>query len=90
MTDLQQVGCTSTPEIQHVAIDGSQKFVVVASDGIWDVLDNQFVIELVNSIPDTTEACNAIIEAALQRWEDKCAADNITAVIVKFSSDAQA
>mmetsp|Transcript_19858 Transcript_19858/g.43442 ORF Transcript_19858/g.43442 Transcript_19858/m.43442 type:complete len:326 (-) Transcript_19858:294-1271(-) len=80
-----EVGCTSTPEIQQVTIDGSQKFVVLASDGIWDVLDNQFVIEMVQSKSDIKEACSAIVEAAIERWEDKCAADNITAVIVRFS-----
>eukprot|EP00976_Prorocentrum_cordatum_P070753 1180052-Prorocentrum_minimum.AAC.2 len=86
---LRQVGCTSTPEIQEVDLDGSQKFVVIASDGIWDVLDNQFVINLAHSTPDTAKACTAIIEAAIERWEDKCAADNITVVIVKFAGEIQ-
>ena len=60
--------------------------MVIASDGIWDVLDNQFVIEMAHSKSDASEACKAIVEAAIERWEDKCAADNITVVIVRCDS----
>jgi protein phosphatase PTC1 len=83
-----QVGCISTPEIMRKVIDANVKFIVLATDGVWDVLDNQFVVDMVNSIPDPAEACNAVIQAAMLRWEDKYSADNITVVVVRFHADS--
>jgi len=42
------VGCTSDPEVTYVALrPGVDRYMVIASDGVWDVLGNAQVCELV-------------------------------------------
>jgi serine/threonine protein phosphatase PrpC len=40
-----KVGVIHTPDIQHIL--GDQKFIVIATDGLWDVMNNQQVIDFV-------------------------------------------
>ncbi len=38
------VGCTSTPEVTYFTLrPGMDYFMVMASDGVWDVLSNEQV-----------------------------------------------
>ena len=60
---------TCTPEVTAFDIREEDEFVVMASDGIWDELENQTVVDIVaeslkrgNSVE---EAANTVVEACL-------------------------
>lgn len=44
-----EIGIISTPEITRYAIGSSEQFIVTATDGVWDVMDNHEVVSFVES-----------------------------------------
>ncbi|XP_069153360.1 probable protein phosphatase 2C 45 isoform X1 [Solanum lycopersicum] len=69
------------PEIQEEEIDGVQ-FLIVASDGLWNVLSNEEAVTIVQDIKDAEAASRKLIEEAYSRGSS----DNITCVVVRFES----
>ncbi|KDP43081.1 hypothetical protein JCGZ_25267 [Jatropha curcas] len=69
------------PEIQEEEIDGVD-FIIIASDGLWNVLSNQDAVALVQDIPDPEAASRKLIQEAYARGSS----DNITCVIVRFNN----
>ncbi|KAL2467861.1 putative protein phosphatase 2C 11 [Forsythia ovata] len=67
------------PEIQEEEIDGVD-FIIVASDGLWNVLSNKDAVYIVQDIKDAEVASRRLIEEAYARGS----ADNITCVVVRF------
>ncbi|XP_031480957.1 probable protein phosphatase 2C 59 [Nymphaea colorata] len=68
------------PEIKEEVIDGSLEFLILASDGLWDVVTNEDAVSMVKSIEDPEEAAKRLMQEAYQRGS----ADNITCVVVRF------
>ena len=63
------------------------RFVVLASDGVWDVFSNNDAAQLVRSrLPDgaapTAAALEQAAQALVQGAIDRNSADNCTAVVV--------
>ncbi|CAK9250759.1 unnamed protein product, partial [Sphagnum jensenii] len=71
------------PEIQEDTIEEGVDFLILASDGLWDVVTNQEAVSMVLSIEDAEEAANKLTEEAYRRGS----ADNITCLIVRFNHD---
>ena len=43
------VGVVSTPETESLMLDEDAEFLIVASDGVWEVMSNEEAIHLVHS-----------------------------------------
>eukprot|EP00252_Welwitschia_mirabilis_P026203 TRINITY_DN8486_c0_g2_i1.p1 TRINITY_DN8486_c0_g2~~TRINITY_DN8486_c0_g2_i1.p1 ORF type:complete len:289 (-),score=76.18 TRINITY_DN8486_c0_g2_i1:114-980(-) len=71
------------PEIQEETIKDDVEFLIIASDGLWDVVSNEDAVELVKSIGDPEAAAIQLTETAYT----KGSADNITCVVVRFNHD---
>eukprot|EP01018_Ginkgo_biloba_P019533 Gb_23929 [translate_table: standard] len=69
------------PEIQEEIIKDDVEFLVIASDGLWDVISNEDAVSLVKSIEDPEAAARKLTETAFA----KGSADNITCVVVRFN-----
>ncbi|KAI5650448.1 hypothetical protein M9H77_36453 [Catharanthus roseus] len=69
------------PEIQEEEIDGVD-FIIIASDGLWNVLSNKDAVALVQDIMDAEAASRKLIEEAYLRGSS----DNITCVVVRFEN----
>ncbi|XP_052201924.1 probable protein phosphatase 2C 11 isoform X1 [Diospyros lotus] len=69
------------PEIQEEEIDGVD-FIIIASDGLWNVLTNKEAVAMVQDITDAETASRKLIEAAFARGSS----DNITCVVVQFEN----
>lgn len=54
---LKNQGVTAEPEIKPWRVTPADMFIVLASDGLWDVLTNEDVGHYVCSIPDP-EVCS--------------------------------
>lgn len=95
-----QLGVTCEPEFTHTELTPEDKFVIVASDGVWEFLSNEKVgvrqcVELVGCMweaGDEEQACEVLVREAVLSWrhvaprqEDEVV-DDITAVVVFFSS----
>ncbi|XP_019708050.1 probable protein phosphatase 2C 59 isoform X2 [Elaeis guineensis] len=68
------------PEIQEEVVDGSLEFLILASDGLWDVVSNEEAVEMIKPIEDPEQAARRLMQEAYQRGS----ADNITCVVVRF------
>ncbi|KAK3000658.1 hypothetical protein RJ639_020752, partial [Escallonia herrerae] len=68
------------PEIQEEKVDSSLEFLILASDGLWDVVTNEEAVAMVRPIQDPEEAAKRLMQEAYQRGS----ADNITIVVIRF------
>ncbi|CAN6444402.1 unnamed protein product [Victoria cruziana] len=71
------------PEIQEEEVDKELEFLVIASDGLWDVVPNEDAVSLVRTIEEPEQAARKLTETAFTRGS----ADNITCVVVRFHHD---
>ena len=83
----QQVGVISTPEIDCNCLDEGDDFIIVASDGLWDVLSEHDAVRVAEQVfmgGGTGEnAAAELVSAALDEHARKGhKADNITAVVM--------
>ncbi|CAL5419423.1 unnamed protein product [Camellia sinensis] len=74
------------PDIQEEKVDSSLEFLILASDGLWDVVTNEEAVAMVKPIQEPEEAANKLMQEACQRGS----ADNITVVVVRFSASQPA
>ncbi|KAK8553629.1 hypothetical protein V6N13_062426 [Hibiscus sabdariffa] len=68
------------PEIQEEKVDSSLEFLILASDGLWDVVSNEEAVAMVKPIQDPELAAKRLMREACERGS----ADNITCVVVRF------
>ncbi|KAK8501635.1 hypothetical protein V6N12_002373 [Hibiscus sabdariffa] len=65
------------------------QFVVLATDGVWDVISNQEAVQIVSSAPDKAKAAKHLVESAARAWKKKrkgIAVDDISAICLFFHS----
>jgi protein phosphatase 1L len=73
---------SAEPEIRHRTLMEGDDYLVLASDGIWDVLSNQNVADVVARSGGCRSAATAVTEEALRRGS----MDNVTAVVISLRS----
>jgi len=44
---VRSVGVISDPEIREIELEEQDKFIIMASDGIWEFMTNREVLEIV-------------------------------------------
>ncbi|CAL5014387.1 unnamed protein product [Urochloa decumbens] len=68
------------PEIREEVVNDTLEFLILASDGLWDVVSNEEAVALTRSIQDPEEAAKKLLQEAYKRESS----DNITCVVVRF------
>ncbi|CAN6447538.1 unnamed protein product [Victoria cruziana] len=68
---LKDFGLISVPEVFYRRLTERDEFVVLATDGIWDVLSNKEVVEIVASSPVRSSAARSLVESAVRAWRLK-------------------
>uniref|UniRef100_A0A0C9RH25 protein-serine/threonine phosphatase n=1 Tax=Wollemia nobilis TaxID=56998 RepID=A0A0C9RH25_9CONI len=68
---LKEYGVIAIPEVSSRLLTERDKFVVLASDGVWDVLSNEEVVQIVSSAPTRSLAARTLVEAAVREWRFK-------------------
>ncbi|URE32858.1 phosphatase 2C [Musa troglodytarum] len=68
---LKKFGLISVPEITYRRVTEKDEFIVLATDGVWDVLSNQEVVEIVDSAPTRSSAARYLVETAVRAWRIK-------------------
>lgn len=66
---VKNYGVISVPEVTHRRISKNDKFVVLATDGVWDVLSNEQVVRIVDSCPVRSHAAQAVVDTAVSAWK---------------------
>ncbi|KAL3144415.1 hypothetical protein ABBQ32_004163 [Trebouxia sp. C0010 RCD-2024] len=80
------VGVTSEPECTVRELAPVDKFMILASDGVWEFIESQDAVDIVGNCETVEEGCRQLVDEAYQRWlvEEEGVVDDITAVVVKF------
>ncbi|GER28263.1 protein phosphatase-2c [Striga asiatica] len=68
---LKDFGLISVPEISYRRIMDEDEFIVLATDGIWDVLSNEEVVKIVGSCATHSNAARTLVESAARSWRSK-------------------
>ncbi|KAG6387885.1 hypothetical protein SASPL_153080 [Salvia splendens] len=65
---------------QEEKVDDTLEFLILASDGLWDMVTNEEAVSMTKPIPDPEDAAKRLLQEANQRGNG----DNITIVVVRF------
>ena len=82
------LGVIPEPVVREEIIDDNTKFIIIASDGVWEFLSNDDVMGIVMPFyekGDAEGACRALIKKATEWWnQEDIVVDDITAIAVFF------
>ncbi|KAK1697203.1 hypothetical protein QYE76_013900 [Lolium multiflorum] len=86
---VKDYGVISTPEVTQRRITTRDQFVILATDGVWDVISNQEAVQIVAAMPDREKAAKRLVQCAVRAWRSKrpCyAIDDCSAICLFFHS----
>jgi len=80
------VGVCATPEVTQYQLSERDRFMVLASDGVWEFLSNEDVVDIVRSCDgDAEKACAQVCGRAYAEWKaEEEVVDDITCTVVFF------
>ena len=83
------IGVIEEPEFKIYEYDGNEKFIIIASDGIWEYLNGDDCIKIVKNYYednfDIEKASFALVKEAFDKWKRKeVTIDDITAIVIFF------
>ncbi|XP_065853921.1 probable protein phosphatase 2C 65 [Euphorbia lathyris] len=79
---LKDYGLISHPEVSYRRLTNNDEFVVLATDGIWDVLSNHDVIRIVASTRKRSMAAKILVKYAVRAWKNKYPSSRIDDIAV--------
>jgi serine/threonine protein phosphatase PrpC len=77
---LKKAGVSAIPHVLKYTLKPFDKFLIIASDGVWDSLSDQDAVNYCKEDVSTKVIAQAIVKAAL----DKGSKDNITCIVLRF------
>lgn len=81
----EAIGVIAEPEVMTVKITPNHRFFVVASDGVFEFLSSQTVVDMVAKFADPRDGCSAIAAESYKVWlEHENRTDDITIIIVQI------
>jgi hypothetical protein len=77
----ETLGVVADPELDEHAIRPEDRFIVIASDGVFEFLTNQAVVDMVAKHTCPLEASRAVVTEAYQMWlQYEVRTDDITMI----------
>ena len=81
--EMKKYGVLSTPDIFYHNIEEEDLFVIIASDGVWDVVEEEEIFKLSQNKISSSEFSKTIIKLAKERETH----DNISCIVVKLKKN---
>lgn len=79
----EELGVFAEPEMLTREIQPEDKILVLASDGVYEFLTNQSVIDICAKFKDPLEACRAVVAEAYELWlQYELRTDDITIICI--------
>ena len=76
-------GVISDPEFTEFELNPTtDKFLVVATDGLWEFIDNQETVDMVEAEKGPIDAVDTLVQEASQRWMHEEQVIDDTTIIV--------
>jgi len=82
------VGVMSEPEIKEFDFDENDKFMIIASDGIWEFISSQECVNMIKDFYDKNDlkgCCEFLYQESSKRWlKEEEVIDDTTLILVFF------
>ena len=83
------IGILDIPYLYNYYIKGNEKFILLASNGIWKFIDSDESVKIIKNFyeneKDSVGALNYLIKEAITRWKnEKNYVEDITAILLFF------
>ena len=85
----KDIGVIAEPLIVEYNLNKTVKYIVIASDGIWEYMNNQQVMNIGNmyyAMNDPDNFCKVLVKKATELWEKNTTTiDDITLIVIFFT-----
>lgn len=84
---VKEFGLVSDPHVTQINITSRDHFVILATDGLWDVISNEEAVEIVMSTPEKEKSARRLVQCAAFAWKSKkrgIAMDDISVICLFF------
>lgn len=78
---MKKYGVTATPYINKHIVSDKDKYIILCSDGVWDVCDDEEVYKMSFKIKNADEYSALVINTSLERGSR----DNISCIVIKIN-----
>jgi len=79
---LKTYGVTSVPYInKHIINEENDKYIIIATDGVWDVVEDEQAYKISKTIRNTEDFCKTLVNYAIQNGTK----DNISCIVMKLN-----
>jgi serine/threonine protein phosphatase PrpC/serine/threonine protein kinase len=83
----ERIGVYAEPELLRRELSKEDEFLLIASDGVFEFLSSQAVVDIVSAYPDSLEACRAVVAEAYRLWlQYEIRTDDISVILVRFQN----
>ena len=86
--DAKKIGVIPNPQIVEYTIDSNSKYMLIASDGIWEFISNEEAMRIGNKFylrNDANGLCKELYKESVNFWiKEDCVIDDITLIVVFF------
>lgn len=86
-TVLTEYGVSPVPEVSYAKLTSADSFIVLASDGVWEFMSSQEVVDFVGRLrregKTADGAAESLVREAVRRWRrNEIVVDDTTAVVM--------
>ncbi|VAI57739.1 unnamed protein product [Triticum turgidum subsp. durum] len=82
----ESIGVVANPEIFILELSASHPFFVIASDGVFEFLSSQTVVDMIAKYKDPRDACAAVVAESYRLWlQYETRTDDITIILVHIN-----
>ena len=78
--EFKNYGLICEPFINERKINDNDKYVIIATDGVWDSLNDDDVYEISKDFDNSKELCNYIVKKSAEKFS----IDNISCFVIKL------
>ena len=86
--EATKLGVIAEPDFYLKTLKGNMKYIIIASDGIWEYLNNKNVCDIIKPfyiLGDAKGAAEKLIKESGEKWaKEGKSADDITVIIIYF------
>lgn len=81
----EKIGVCAEPEVLVKEITPANPFIIIASDGVWEFLPSQTVVDMVSKYDDPQAAAAAVVQESYRLWlQYETRTDDITCIVIQL------